>query len=124
LRAGASLVNDIGAGGRDEQMWRVVAESGAGYVLMHIKGNPQTMHHNPVYEDVVAEVSEFFSNRLGQLKAFGIAAEQIILDVGIGFGKSLEHNMLLLGALDIFTKWTRPLLLGVSRKSFVSQITG
>ena len=83
----------------------------------------QTMQQNPAYKNVVEEVSDFFGQRLGELKTFGVAAEQIIIDVGIGFGKSLEHNMLLLGALDVFKKWTRPLLLGVSRKSFVGQIT-
>ncbi len=124
VRAGASIVNDIGAGGRNSEMWRVVAEMGAGYVLMHIKGTPQTMQKNPVYEDVVREVAEFFSERLTQLDTFGIERERVILDVGFGFGKALEHNMLLLGALDRFKEWNRPLLLGVSRKSFIGQMTG
>ena len=101
-----------------------VAEAGAGYVAMHMKGTPQTMQQNPVYGDVVAEVDEFFSERLGQLNAFGIQAERVVLDVGIGFGKALEHNLQLLGALNIFAKWDRPLLLGVSRKSFIGQVTG
>jgi dihydropteroate synthase len=124
LEAGASLVNDVGAGGEHPEMWRAVADSGAGYVLMHIQGTPQTMQKNPVYQDVVREVEEFFSRRLGQLNSLGIATEQIILDVGLGFGKTLEHNMLLLGALDAFKKWGRPMLLGASRKSFVGQLTG
>jgi dihydropteroate synthase len=124
LQAGASLVNDVAAVRQNAHMWRVVAEAGAGYVLMHMKGTPQSMQENPIYRDVVAEVGNFFSERFGQLNAFGIEPEQIILDVGIGFGKTMEHNMLLLGALDAFAKWSRPLLLGVSRKSFIGQITG
>ena|SRR2546421_72716 len=124
LEAGASLVNDVGASRKDPGMWRVVAEAGAGYVLMHMKGTPQTMQQNPVYEDVVAEVGEFFSERVGQLNAFGIAMDHVVLDVGIGFGKTREHNLKLLAALDTFNKWQRPLLLGVSRKSFIGEVTG
>ena len=123
LQAGASLVNDVAAGREDSTMWRVVAETGAGYVVMHMKGSPPTMQDNPVYEDVVAEVAAFLSEKLDRLSAFGVGLEQIILDIGIGFGKTLDHNMLLLGALDAFTKWSRPLLLGASRKSFIGQIT-
>jgi len=124
LRAGASLVNDVAAGRNDELMWEVVAEARAGYVVMHMKGTPQTMQQNPTYEDVVAEVDEFFSERLERLKTFGIAPERVILDVGIGFGKAPEHNLRLLSALNTFTKWQRPLLLGVSRKSFIAPVTG
>ncbi len=123
LQAGASLVNDIGANRADSEMWRVVAETGAGYVVMHIQGTPLTMQQDPAYQEVAAEVGEFFSERLGRLIAFGIAMDHLILDVGIGFGKTLEHNLQLLGALDAFTKWQRPLLLGVSRKSFIGQVT-
>jgi dihydropteroate synthase len=124
LGAGVSLVNDVAASRQDVEMWQVVAEAGAGYIAMHMQGTPQTMQQNPVYHDVVAEVDEFFSERLGQLNAFGIRAERVVLDVGIGFGKSPEHNLQLLGALQIFSKWDRPLLLGVSRKSFIGQVTG
>lgn len=124
LQAGASMVNDVAANRTDREMWRIVAEAGAGYVVMHMKGTPMTMQQNPLYENVVAEVNDFFSERLGQLNAFGIGMDRVILDVGIGFGKALEHNLQLLGALDTFTKWERPLLLGVSRKSFIGQITG
>src|SRR6185369_10565978 len=119
LKAGAALVNDVAANRDDSQMWQIVAEAGAGYVVMHMKGTPQTMQQNPVYGDVVEEVADFFSERLAKLNAFGIGAERVVLDIGIGFGKSLEHNLQLLGALEIFAKWDRPLLLGVSRKSFI-----
>jgi dihydropteroate synthase len=122
IAAGASIVNDVAANREDDAMWRVIAESGAGYVVMHMRGTPQTMQANPVYADVVREVGEFFSNRIQRLSDCGIAPEQVILDVGIGFGKTLEHNLLLLGSLRSFTKLKRPLLLGVSRKSFLGKL--
>jgi dihydropteroate synthase len=124
IAAGASIVNDVAANREDDAMWRVVAESGAGYVLMHMQGTPQTMQANPTYVDVVREVHEFFSERMQRLADCGIAREQVILDVGIGFGKTLEHNLLLIGALRSFTTLERPLLLGVSRKSFLGKWTG
>jgi dihydropteroate synthase len=92
---------------------------------MHAQGSSQTMQQNPAYTDVVREVGEFFSERLMTLlNETGIAAEQVVLDPGIGFGKTLEHNLQLLASLRSFTKWRRPLLLGVSRKSFVEKLTG
>jgi dihydropteroate synthase len=124
IAAGASVVNDVAANREDDAMWRVIAETGAGYVLMHMQGTPHTMQANPVYGDVVREVGEFFSDRILRLGDCGIAPEQVILDVGIGFGKTVEHNLLLLGALRSFTKLERPLLLGVSRKSFIGKLLG
>ena len=125
LEAGASMVNDINAAHRnDDGLWRSVARTGAGYVLMHMQGRPKTMQENPVYGDVVAEVNEFFRERLNRLQACGVEAEQITIDVGIGFGKRLEHNLRLLGQLREFAKWQRPILLGVSRKSFMGQLLG
>ena len=124
LRAGASLVNDVAANRDDDAMWRVVAEAGAGYVLMHMQGTPATMQKNPRYENVVEEVGAFFTERLARLQATGVAMEQIILDPGIGFGKTLEHNLQLLAGLKRFTKWERPLLVGLSRKSFLKEIGG
>lgn len=122
LGAGASIVNDIAANRGEDRMWQVVADAGAGYVLMHMQGTPQTMQRQPAYADVVGEVRDFFSQRLGRLRAAGIEAEQVILDVGIGFGKTLDHNLELLAALGTFTKLERPLLLGVSRKSFIGKL--
>ncbi|MEO5802346.1 MAG: dihydropteroate synthase [Verrucomicrobiota bacterium] len=122
IRAGASIVNNIAANRDDEEMARVVAETGAGYVLMHMQGTPQTMQQNPTYSDVVADVNSFFKNHLSRLAAAGVNPEQIILDVGIGFGKSLEHNLQLLAGLGSFTKWNRPMLLGVSRKAFIEKL--
>jgi dihydropteroate synthase len=124
LAAGASIVNDVRANREDDAMWRVVAESGAAYVAMHMQGTPETMQANPVYDDVVREVNEFFLDRLQRLSDCGIVPERVILDVGIGFGKTLEHNLLLLAALRSFTKLERPLVLGVSRKSFMGKLLG
>jgi dihydropteroate synthase len=124
LAAGASLVNDIAANRDDPEMWRVVAESGAGYVVMHMKGTPRTMQEAPVYEDVVREVGEFFSEMLECLEAHGVQRERVVLDPGIGFGKTLEHNLELLAGLRRFTSHERPLLVGVSRKSFMGALLG
>ena len=124
IEAGASIVNDVGANRDDDVMAGVVAGTGAGYVAMHRKGTPQTMQQNPVYADVVAEVGEFFGACLGRLAGAGVASEQIVLDVGIGFGKTLEHNLELLRNLGGFKKWRRPLLLGVSRKGFMGTLFG
>jgi dihydropteroate synthase len=122
LAAGASIVNDVGANRTDDAMWRIVAEARAGYVCMHMQGTPRTMQMNPAYADVVREVGEFFSERLTRLSDCGVSREQVILDPGIGFGKTVEHNLQLLGAVRGFTSFGRPLLLGVSRKSFIGKV--
>ena len=125
LVAGASIINDVGAARNGREMGRIVAEYQAGYVLMHARGTPVTMQRKPVYTDVVREVGEFFSERLASLSTEpGLSLEQVVLDPGIGFGKGLEHNLQLLAGLQSFTKWRRPLLLGVSRKSFIEKLTG
>jgi dihydropteroate synthase len=124
LAAGACIVNDVGANRADPEMWGLVAGAGAGYVAMHMQGTPATMQRNPRYQNVVREVGGFFAERLEHLYRCGVNTEQIILDPGLGFGKTAEHNLQLLGALRSFTKWNRPLLLGVSRKSFVGRVTG
>ena len=124
LKAGASIVNDVAANREDEEMWRMVGEARAGYVCVHMQGTPQTMQVNPVYKDVVKEVGNFFFDRIQRLNRCGIPREQIILDPGIGFGKTLEHNLQLLGALRKFTRLECPLLLGASRKSFMGKLLG
>ena len=126
LAAGASIVNDIAAATRtDFTMWQVVAEQHAGYIVMHAQGSPATMQAQPVYKDVVRDIGGFFSERLGQLlNEVGVPMEQVVIDPGIGFGKTLEHNLTLLAGLKTFTKWRRPLLVGVSRKSFVGELLG
>jgi dihydropteroate synthase len=123
LAAGASLVNDVAANRTDPSLWRMVAGTGAGYVCMHMQGTPQTMQTEPRYADVVTEVGAFFAERLTQLNAHGIPPEQVVLDPGIGFGKTAEHNLQLLAQLGSFTRFARPLMLGVSRKSFLGKIT-
>src|SRR4030095_13821700 len=105
-------------------MGRVVAETGVGYVAMHMQGTPRTMQSNPAYQDVVEEIYQFFKDRLTRLEAVGVHNAQIVLDVGIGFGKTLNHNLELLGALNRFRRLNRPLLLGVSRKSFIGSLLG
>ena len=124
LQAGASIVNDIQANRTDETMWRVTAEARAGYVLMHMQGHPQTMQANPNYTDVVAEIAQFFGEQAQRAGRAGIEPDQIVLDVGIGFGKGITHNLMLLAALKHFTKLKRPLLLGASRKSFIGKLLG
>jgi dihydropteroate synthase len=124
LQAGASIVNDVAANRDDDAMRRVVAECQAGYVCMHAQGTPQTMQENPVYADAVREVGDFFRERLKKLNACGVPADQVVLDVGIGFGKTVEYNLQLLANLHRFTTMTRPLLIGVSRKSFIGKLFG
>lgn len=124
LDAGASIVNDVAANREENAMWRIVAEAGAGYVCMHMQGTPQTMQANPTYSDVAREVKTFFSERINRLNDCGVTAEQIILDPGIGFGKTPGHNLQLLGGLQRFRELERPLLLGVSRKSFIGKLFG
>jgi len=126
LAAGASIVNDIAAATRtDFSMWQIVADSRAGYIVMHAPGSPPAMPENPADRDVAREVNAFFSERLGRLlNEAGVPMEQVVLDPGIGFGKTLEHNLTLLAGLKTFTKWRRPLLVGVSRKSFIGRLLG
>ena len=126
LAVGASIVNDIAAATRtDFTMWKIVAENHAGYVVMHAQGSPTTMQAQPVYKDVVRDIGGFFSERLGQLlNEVGVPMEQVVIDPGIGFGKNLEQNLALLAGLKTFTKWRRPLLIGVSRKSFIGELLG
>jgi dihydropteroate synthase len=124
LEAGAAIVNDVGASHQDPRMWELVAEHGAAYVVMHMQGTPRTMQQNPAYANVVNEVGIFFEERLARLSERGVAREQVILDAGIGFGKRREHNLVLLGNLASFARFGRPLLVGVSRKSFLGRASG
>jgi dihydropteroate synthase len=125
LAAGASIVNDVSANRDHAALWKTIADFQAGYICMHAQGGPGTMQENPVYADVVREISEFFQEQLANLlNRAGIAPEQVVLDVGIGFGKTPEHNLELLANLRSFTKLQRPLLLGVSRKSFIGKLLG
>jgi len=121
LQAGASIVNDVAANRDEPAMWRAVAEFQAGYICMHASDGGTGFHPG----DVIREVGEFFSGQLtALLNDGGIAPEQVVLDVGIGFGKTTEQNLQLLANLPGFKKFRRPLLLGVSRKSFIGKLLG
>jgi dihydropteroate synthase len=123
IAAGASFVNDVGANRKDgAAMGELVAQTGAGYICVHMQGTPQTMQVDPSYVDVVAEVKTFFQKQREALNNCGVRSEQIIFDPGIGFGKRIEHNLALLRGLTEFVRLDRPLLLGVSRKSFLGKL--
>jgi dihydropteroate synthase len=122
LKAGASIVNDIAANRSDAVMWQVVAEAEAGYICMHMQGTPQTMQIAPVYTNVVTEVGGFFAERLQRLREHHVPVDCIALDPGLGFGKTVEHNLQLLANLGTFEPFGRPLVLGASRKSFIGRI--
>ena len=123
VEAGAIIINDIAANREDEAMWQLVAETGAAYVAMHMLGTPKTVQKAPQYGDVVNDVEAFFSCRMKRWTDWGMVLEQVVLDPGLGFGKTLEHNLALLVALERFTRMQRPLLVGASRKSFIGHVT-
>lgn len=123
LAAGADLVNDVGAG-RDPEMLPVVARSGAGIVLMHMRGEPRSMQRDTAYADVVAEVHEFLAARARAAVAAGVAPGKVLLDPGIGFGKDVEGNLRLLAALPDLAALGHPVVVGASRKSFIGLIAG
>lgn len=120
LDAGAAMLNDVSAGREDDAMFSLAAERNAPIALMHMLGQPGTMQDNPQYDDVVQEVLDFLLARAEQAIAAGVAKDKIWLDPGIGFGKTLEHNLALLGHLDRFVTSDYPVLLGVSRKRFIA----
>jgi dihydropteroate synthase len=124
LDAGAVIVNDVTAGLGDPELLSVVAASGAGLVMMHMQGSPRTMQQNPSYADVVEEVGSFFSDRRAAALDAGIDEAQLVFDPGIGFGKTLDHNLTLIRNLDRLSTFGRPLLLGVSRKRWLGELTG
>lgn len=123
LDAGAVVVNDVSAGRFDPDLLALVVERDVPYVLMHMQGTPRTMQADPTYGDVVADVAAFLANRLAELVESGLALDRIAIDPGIGFGKGLRHNLDLLGAIERFAALA-PVLVGVSRKSFLGAITG
>ena len=124
LDAGATIVNDVTALRGDPEMAALCAERDATVVLMHMRGEPRTMQDEPVYEDVVAEVGEFLVARLAAAEAAGIDRKRVWLDPGIGFGKTVEHNLELLRRLGELTALGRPLVVGTSRKSFIGRLDG
>jgi len=124
LDAGASCVNDVTAFRSEPAMAALVAERGADCCLMHMRGEPRTMQDDPRYDDVVSEVKAFLEERLTFAVREGVAEERIHLDPGIGFGKTVEHNLELMRRLDEIAALGRPVMIGVSRKAFLGRITG
>jgi dihydropteroate synthase len=124
LAAGATIVNDVSGLRFDPEMPRVCRETGAGVICMHMQGTPQTMQEDPHYEDVVAEVCAFLAERLEVLEGQGIGPERVVIDPGIGFGKTAEHNLAILSNIRRFRAIGRPVLIGHSRKRFLSKVLG
>jgi dihydropteroate synthase len=124
LNSGANLVNDVSAGHADRDMFGTVAAAGAAIVLMHMQGTPATMQQNPVYADVVREVKDYLRQRANAAAAAGVDENKILLDPGIGFGKTPDHNLALLRETRSLAALGRPLVIGTSRKGFIGQITG
>lgn len=124
LDAGATIVNDVTALGNDPDIASLCAERGAGLALMHMQGDPRTMQVDPTYGDVVDDVKAFLAERMEVAVAAGLAEEKVWLDPGIGFGKTLEHNLELLRRLGELRELGRPLVVGTSRKSFIGKIDG
>jgi dihydropteroate synthase len=124
LGAGATLVNDVTAFRNDPEIAGVVASRGVDCCLMHMLGDPRTMQRDPRYEDVVSDVKAFLEARMAVAIAAGISEQRIMLDPGIGFGKTSEHNLELLRRLDEIVALGRPVVIGTSRKSFLGRITG
>jgi len=121
LKIGASMVNDI-TGLRNSEMIRVAAKHKAPVIIMHMKGTPKNMQENPAYNDVVREIKQFLSDRIKEAKINGI--DKLIIDPGIGFGKTTQHNLEILKRLNEFKDLKAPILIGTSRKSFIGKISG
>jgi dihydropteroate synthase len=124
LAAGATIINDVTGGRADPEMMTLAAESGAGFILMHMQGAPRTMQSAPHYEDVVREVIDFFRQQYERALECGIDSMAIAFDPGIGFGKTVEHNLSLLAHLESLRVQERPLVVGVSRKSSLGKMIG
>ena len=124
IEAGASIVNDVTGGQGDKEMMPLVAEREAAFIIMHMQGNPRTMQIEPHYIDVVSEVADFFRQQYARALECGIDPMAIAFDPGIGFGKTLEHNLELLAQLERIRVHERPLVVGVSRKSFLAKLIG
>ncbi len=122
IDAGANILNDVRAGRDDEDMFKLAAERDLPLILMHMQGTPATMQKDPTYEDVVADIENFLEERCDSAIKAGVKKENIIIDPGIGFGKTQEHNLMLLAHLNRFVKSGYPVLLGTSRKRFMGAI--
>jgi dihydropteroate synthase len=124
MDAGADIINDITGLHGDENMPRVVSQSGAGVIIMHMKGTPRTMQDAPAYQDIMSEIGDFFRQSVALALSFSIDPMSIALDPGIGFGKTPEHNRQLLAGIGSFAKTGHPILIGASRKSFLGWLAG
>jgi dihydropteroate synthase len=124
LEAGADIINDVSALELDPDMAALAAESGAGVILMHMQGTPGTMQSNPSYGNVLEEIRDYLESRSGAAIQRGIARDRIVIDPGIGFGKTTEHNLTLLRELPALAECGYPVLIGASRKNFIGQLTG
>lgn len=124
LEAGAHIINDVSGGINDQAMFEVLRTSHAGYILMHMQGKPETMQVAPRYDNVLLEVEEYFAQRINHASSLGIDIDRIVFDPGIGFGKTLEDNLTLLGNLQKINTRGRPILIGASRKSFIGMVDG
>ncbi len=122
LKSGFKLINDI-TGASDESLIKLAVKYKAKLCIMHMQGTPQTMQKDPLYDDVMVEVSQFFEERIAKCESLGLSRENIILDVGLGFGKTLEHNLTLIKNLEHFKHFGCELLIGASRKSMIDKIT-
>jgi dihydropteroate synthase len=123
LDAGADIINDVSAFEADEKMAGVASKTEAGVVLMHMKGSPKTMQDNPEYSHVVADVSSYLQRRLDFAAQCGVDRNRLVIDLGIGFGKTLEHNLDLLRGLPKLAECGSPILIGASRKKFIGRVT-
>jgi dihydropteroate synthase len=123
LEAGADIINDVSAFESDSKMVEVAAETRAGVVLMHMKGSPKTMQHQPAYSQVVTEVTSYLKSRLNFAAQNGVERSRMAVDPGIGFGKSLEHNLDLLRGIPELAECGSPVLIGASRKNFIGEVT-
>jgi len=124
LSKGASFINDITALRADGDMAKVIADFDAGCILMHMKGDPENMQDAPHYDDVIGEISAYLAESIKLAEDSGIDPGKIIIDPGIGFGKTLEHNLLILKNLERFKELDKPIMVGTSRKSFIGKLTG
>jgi len=122
VEVGATIVNDVRALRDDPEIADFCAETGVGVVLMHMQGTPKTMQDNPYYEDVIGEIGQFFESRMEFAISRGVKPEQIVLDPGIGFGKTVEHNLRIIRECGAWLKLGRPIMVGPSRKSFIGKI--
>lgn len=123
IEAGAVVVNDV-TGFRDPGMISACADAGVGVAVMHMLGDPRTMQDDPKYDDVVADIRKYLAGRLDELEAAGIARDRVAIDPGIGFGKTLDHNLALLNGIPALVSLGAPVMIGTSRKSFLGTLTG